>query len=511
MPPISKDSSGNKPPRRFKKKSTPITKKAFGFDDRYADKSNLKSEFSSSSKSKPSDALEMGEGYTDGGKNLPTVKKEGKARRPLLSKQSCDNNPGNTKEKTMRGNGRPTIKRKRMQQTSERSMKPMAAEDDDFMPELEGEDMGMEDMDLEELDFGDLPELGEEEIEEVSECPPGCVPEAEAEEDEEEDEEEEEGEEEDEEEEGGEEEEEEEEEDADKKEAMVFVLAEDQFDHVDSRDLDFPIFDPEGENPHYLVLHQGEPVAKIALQDQPLPEDHRGPFLAEKYTHTLRNSIDRVGLADTLSAVHAKIYAAQGYKSKIANEMKTAAKADMDQAFKVNMANLQDNLLNTITLAIDASVKNVLLENPLKESLVLGMRKAGVSERGAVEIIEHSFRDKGPEYFQSLMHKAEEWMGMNDESQRQIAAMVSTSNYVHPADRMSDYSFEDEEELNEGPETVDVVPRNVPVRAVASQQEHMSRRTASTNESDDSAETLRNELRGRLRLGSRMVKGGRRD
>ena len=506
-------------------------KEAFEFDDRQPAGKKLDTEFKRSSEKDPM-ALEMGE-YAEDGKGLPKVKKESSAK-----KDACGGGgprrPAMKKERAMKRRNRGSKPRgmgeegvytqqddeemmrmeamdRPMGMPRKKGMKPYGAEEDEMPMEGEG-DFAMEDLELEDLDFGDLPELDEEEVEEVAECPPGCVPESEADDDEEGEEEGEEEEAEGEEEEDEEEEEEAEgeEEEEEAKEASVtadadnfaYVLAEDQFDSMDARDLDFPIYDSEGENPHYLVLHKGEPVAKIALQDQEMPEDHRGPFLSEKYVRTLQGSIERVGMADTLQNVNAKVYAAAASRGKIADEMKTAAKSEMDAAFRNNVANLQDNLLNTVTLAIDASVKNVILENPLKEALVVSMRKAGVSERGAVEIVESAFREKGTEYFQSLARTAEEWMGMPDEAYKSITSMVSTAGYVHPEDRNSGYVFDDEDSIHEADardEEINTVPRNVPLRSVASPQ---LRREAGTDRGD--VEDYRNQLRGRLNVRGKL-------
>ena len=521
-------------------------KEAFEFDDRQPSGKKLDSEFSRSSAKDPM-ALEMGE-YVDEGKGLPKVKKESSTkkdacgegpRRPAMKKERAMKR----RKKSMPPQGeftkqddeemmRMEAADRPMGMPRKKGMKPYGAEEDE-MPMEGGEEFAVEELELEDLDFGDLPELDEEEVEEVAECPPGCVPESEADDDEEGDEEEEgEGEEEGEEGEGeeGEGEEEEgggEEEEDDAKEASVeepaeeepvvadaepepdnfaYVIAEDQMDSIDIRDLDFPLYDHEGENPHYLVLHKGEPVAKIALQDQEMPEDHRGPFLSEKYVRTLTGSIERVGMADTLQNVNAKIYAASASRGHIADEMKKAAKAEMDGAFRNNIANLQDNLLNTITLAIDASVKNVILENPLKEALVVGMRKAGVSERGAVEIVESAFHEKGTEYFQSLAQTAEEWMGMPDEAYKSITSMVSTANYVHPEDRNSGYVFDDEDSIHEADsreEEILTVPNNVPLRSVASPR---LRREAGATDRED-AESYRTQLRGKLNVRGKLFQG----
>jgi len=480
------------------RKRTFRRKRAFNWDNRETGEKKLDPEMSRK-KEKDPDALEMGE-YTEEGKGLPKVKKESS------TKEGC-------------GPRRPGMKEMGMKR--KRSMKPYA--EDEFTPEDdaammremgqdEEEDFALEDFDMEDLDFGDLPELDEEEVEEVEECPPGCVPEVDEEEGEEEEEE---GEEEEDEGEEEEEEGEEEEDEGEAKEASVeepaaepenfaYVLAEDQLDTVDISQLDIPLFDAEGENPHYLVLHQGEPVAKIALQDQPMPEDHRAPFLDPKYVRTLTGSIERIGLGEALSLSNARLYAAQANRSALAQQMKKEAQADMDQAHRTRLANLHDNLLNTVALAITASNKNIILENPLKEALVNNMRKAGITERGAVQIVENAFQERGMEYFQTLTAKAAEWLGLSPEAYKEIAAMVSTSNYAHPDDIVSNYDYEDENDIREAEEVITTVPRNVPIRPVASKQERQQgARTASTSSYEEMAKSLRGRLPLRRKLSSR--------
>jgi hypothetical protein len=175
--------------------------------------------------------------------------------------------------------------------------------------------------------------------------------------------------------------------------------------------------------------------------------------------------------------------------------MKTEAAADMESAFRNRTATLKDNLMNTIALAIEASTKNVILQNPLKEALVVGMKQTGIAERGAVEIVEKAFRQAGSEYLHDLVKQAEEWLGMPDEALKQVAAMVTSADYVHPEKRDSDYLFEDEEmEEAHAP----IIPQNVPLQAVASKAEQ---RRASFG-----ADEIRANLRGRLNLGSKLTR-----
>jgi hypothetical protein len=241
---------------------------------------------------------------------------------------------------------------------------------------------------------------------------------------------------------------------------------------IDINDVELNLFNEESENPHYTVMVKGEPVAKIALADQTLPQDQHDLFLQQDYPQFVLEGIEQFGLADTLQSVHARYYAAKAMEGKVAAEMKKSAVADLAIQAKRHVAKIKDDLSNVAALVIEGSLKNYITENPLRDALVQQMRSAGVDADAAIDLVEEAFRAAGSQYFTMVLNKAEEWMGAPKEAMEHHVKEITGMNYRHPG-----YSTADAED--EIPEAVEPeqapmismasVPRNIPLRTMAPQ------------------------------------------
>jgi hypothetical protein len=241
---------------------------------------------------------------------------------------------------------------------------------------------------------------------------------------------------------------------------------------IDINDVELNLFHEDSDNPHYTVMVKGEPVAKIALADQTLPQDQHELFLQPDYPQFVLEGIEQFGLADTLQSVHARYYAAKAFEGAVAAEMKKSAAADMVGESRRHIAKVKDDLGNVAALVIEASLKNYIVENPLRDALVQQMRSAGVDADSAVDLVEEGFRQAGSQYFTMILSKAEEWMGAPKEAMAHHIKEITGMNYRHPG-----YAVADAEVDGEIPEAVETeeapmismasVPRNVPLRTMA--------------------------------------------
>jgi hypothetical protein len=251
---------------------------------------------------------------------------------------------------------------------------------------------------------------------------------------------------------------------------------------IDINDVELNLFNEESENPHYTVMVKGEPVAKIALQDQTLPQDQHDLFLQDDYPQFVLEGIEQFGLGDTLQSVHARYYAAKAMEGTVAVEMKKAAAAELEVQSKRHVAKIKDDLSNVASLVIEGSLKNYIVENPLRDALVQQVRSAGVDADAAVDLVENAFREAGSQYFTMILNKAEEWMGAPKEAMEHHIKEITGMNYRHPGYATADA----EDEIPEAVESEEVpmvstasVPKNVPLRTTAPQMPAQAR-TADT-------------------------------
>jgi hypothetical protein len=235
----------------------------------------------------------------------------------------------------------------------------------------------------------------------------------------------------------------------------------------------------ESENPQYVVLVDGDPVAKVALSDQPesLTADH-DLFMDEDYPKFVLESVDTFGLRETLQHVNARYYTASAMEGEVAQQMRTAAVHDLEGEHRQRLAEMKDQLLNTANIVLEGSLKNYITDNPLRDSLVRRMRSVNVDERAALDIVEAAFREKGSDFFRAIIKKAEEWVGAPSEVLEHHVKEITQMNYRHPG-----YSAEGDEIPMEEPPVISAssVPSSIPLRTVASAP-HAPQHSSSTRE-----------------------------
>jgi hypothetical protein len=189
-------------------------------------------------------------------------------------------------------------------------------------------------------------------------------------------------------------------------------------------------------------------------------------FLDENYPQVVLENVDRFGLASTLSTINAKYYAASASTGTVAQQMKTAAAEDLRQEQHTHIAAMKDSLINTASVVIEGSIKNYILDNPLRDELVREVRAAGVDPASAVDLVERALHSRAADYFRNVLAKAEEWLGAPPEVLQHHIKEISGMNYRHPGYDHFDAADDFAEERHVA--STQAVPRSVPIRTMAS-------------------------------------------
>ncbi len=220
----------------------------------------------------------------------------------------------------------------------------------------------------------------------------------------------------------------------------------------------------DGENPHYVVLVDGDPVAKIALADQQISPEHSEMFLDDNYPQFVLEGIENFGLKETLNSVNAKYYAASALEGDIATQMRAAATDDMADLHKASMADLKDKLISTAAVVIEGSMKNYLTDNPLKDALVRQLGRVSVDENSAIDLVEDAWREAAVDYMTAMLDKAEEWLGAPEEVMAHHIKEITGASYRHPGYVQGD---DDDIPMYEDPKAPVAEDFHVPVTAAA--------------------------------------------
>lgn len=283
----------------------------------------------------------------------------------------------------------------------------------------------------------------------------------------------------------------------------ISALAEVSVDRVD-----LVLANEDSENPHYIVTVDGDPVAKVALADQPanLVRDHSDLFTDDGYPQYVLEGVANFGLGETLKNVHARYYTAAATSGEVAEQMRTAAVSDMQEDHRQRLAETKDRLINAANIVLQGSLKNYILANPLKDALVRNMRAAGVDEAAAVDAVEHAWTEAAPVFFEATLRKAEEWLGAPPEVLEHHIKEISAMDYRHPGVAPSQ---EIEVAASAPRAPMPQVPANVPVRTSTQTpyQPQQRQAAAPTGQWDKDQWKKRINLHGRVASAS-MAKYG---
>lgn len=383
------------------------------------------------------------------------------------------------------------------------SIRNRKAQDDEEMPFED--DMPLDD-EFDDIDLDEILEMDEDAFEpvdedEVGECPPGCVPAPVKDDEEAVDEEEEEGEEKEEgdEKEEGEEDEKEEEKDSEEKEAAVAPKTEaepkkeaatepvaepvkDVFaalystDEINSIEHDAEMamyYHEDPEDPHYIVIANGKPLGEIHRKDLNLDDSNKALFSAEEFPKHVMASISELGLANCVDSLNMRYYGAKVTDAAAQGRADAMLTAAMKGEVQVKLAELKTKLLDNVKLAMDASLKNVFLDNPLRDALRARIASLGAPDAVAVELIEDAMQAAGGKYFGMLVDQANEWMGFEPEALKQMEKTIHSARYASPAER----GMEIDHAIPQQPNKVPMIRTMAPRQAAAQQPDETTNRS----------------------------------
>lgn len=198
---------------------------------------------------------------------------------------------------------------------------------------------------------------------------------------------------------------------------------------VEPNDVSLILHESASEDPFYSVLIKGKPIASIHLKDQEQNDDEakRDFFVSSDYPKALTNAMVKAGVNSVLDSVKAKKFVASVKNCELAKEMKAEAKKEMDEEIKASAIEMKDKFINCVKLALAGMNKNFFNnENDLKGAVYNAFANFGASKEVASKETEKVFAN-ADSFFNSVVDKAQELMGFDENSFNTIASAVSTS------------------------------------------------------------------------------------
>ncbi len=249
--------------------------------------------------------------------------------------------------------------------------------------------------------------------------------------------------------------------------------------------VDLLLYGEQTENPHWVVLAGGRPVAEIRLEDQEEPQKIAKLFITEKYAEGVREAAKSFDFAEVLAGVRARPYVAAVAGSDAFQRIEAAAADKAKAELRKAKAALRDDALNMLNLVVVAQTKNFISENVLKSELFNRMIEAGVTDRQAVAIIEAAYQAKAPEHFENCFKQAFKWMDLQPEALAELEEQIKGLSHRTP-----------------------VVAESEEIPSARSASSHMHNipletRSASYSEESDDKSHLREALGFRRRMHSR--------
>jgi len=190
-------------------------------------------------------------------------------------------------------------------------------------------------------------------------------------------------------------------------------------------------------DPSYVVMANGRPVGEIRMSDLDKvdPEDRYAMFTAEAFPKGIMKAAEQLGAANILDDLNLRYYASLVTQKQADSAAKTSVQADLEEAFQTRAAALKQDFINNVLLAVEASNKNVFLDNALRDAIRVNFRGAGLPDAVVVDLFEDAMQKSGAAYFTAMVEKADEWLGFEKEALAQIEATIRSAGYQHPADR----------------------------------------------------------------------------
>lgn len=192
------------------------------------------------------------------------------------------------------------------------------------------------------------------------------------------------------------------------------------------------------ENPFWVVLAGGSPVAQILLSDQEEPQKIAKLFVTEQYADGVREAAKAFPFEEVLAGVRARTYQASVSGQDAYKSIEAQLRGESETALREAKANLRDNMSNMLNLVVLAQAKNFLRENPLKDELFRRLAESGLDERRSVALIEAAYQARAPEHFDLCFKQAARWMDLQPEALHELEEQIKDLGYRQPTLAESD-------------------------------------------------------------------------
>jgi hypothetical protein len=188
------------------------------------------------------------------------------------------------------------------------------------------------------------------------------------------------------------------------------------------------------ENPHWIVVANGMPVAQIQYADQDAAQLPKDLFEGDNYASSVVQALAQEDPSKILASLRARTFVASVERSKAFEQVKSEVLASADSQFRVARAELRSNILNAVGLVLKAHTKNFLPANDLKAEMFDQLTGIGLPERTATALIESSWDKASTPFFEALFKQAEEWMDLPPEAYKAIEKNIDAmpSRQVEP-------------------------------------------------------------------------------
>jgi ribosomal protein L37AE/L43A len=196
--------------------------------------------------------------------------------------------------------------------------------------------------------------------------------------------------------------------------------------------VEMSLYGEEGQDPFWNIIVDGEPVARIHLQDQKDAETIRAGFISNSYAENFGNAMSQVGVEKMLTLASARFFAHKVDETEATARIREKAKIEAQAQLEEKLATLRGDFLKAVNVAMVGASKNFYREegrDALKGGLFNAMIQAGLTEQHAVWAIEAGFED-APEYFEFVMDKAVEIMDMPTEARQAVEKTIMASGKI---------------------------------------------------------------------------------
>ncbi len=199
--------------------------------------------------------------------------------------------------------------------------------------------------------------------------------------------------------------------------------------------IDCTLYAEGSVNPFWNLTVNGEPLARIFLQDQERPDEIKAVFCSPMYGEAMAKASEQIegGLRKCLTDANARFFATAMDRSDLAKRATEIANVEAKKVVAERLASLSDKFLECMATAAIGYDRNFFKGgNPLKSAFADVLQQHGVPLAQAVHIIESSFADGSAPWFQVLAKKANHLMSMEAQAFNDLRGAILEAGVVMP-------------------------------------------------------------------------------